>query len=121
MLVIRVKVLHLFDMQSVVNVPATVLSDKLLPCQACGVSFAFSSSEQEFFALKGLQNEPKRCMSCRLKDRAIRGGKENFRLTEVPCADCGALTNVPFQPKGYRPVFCYACYHEKKKRKREKH
>jgi CxxC-x17-CxxC domain-containing protein len=26
------------------------------------------------------------------------------------CADCGQMTEVPFVPRGERPVYCSACY-----------
>lgn len=101
-------------MQSLASAYTVVFSDKQLPCRDCGASFVFSAAEQEFFAAKALQNEPKRCTACRLKQRAVRTGKD-IQVTEVPCADCGTLTNVPFQPKGYRPVYCSHCYHAKKR------
>jgi len=28
----------------------------------------------------------------------------------VICDGCGATTQVPFQPKGDRPVYCRACF-----------
>ena len=36
--------------------------DKTLICRDCGQEFIFSAGEQEFFASKGLQNEPGRCL-----------------------------------------------------------
>ena len=35
--------------------------DKTLTCIDCGQTFVFTAGEQEFFAQKGFQNEPKRC------------------------------------------------------------
>ncbi|MBQ5566206.1 MAG: zinc-ribbon domain-containing protein, partial [Clostridia bacterium] len=35
--------------------------DKTLTCKECGKEFVFSASEQEFYASKGFQNEPKKC------------------------------------------------------------
>ncbi|MBI1851000.1 MAG: zinc-ribbon domain containing protein [Planctomycetes bacterium] len=39
--------------------------DKTLTCADCGASFTFTAQEQDFFAEKGLTNEPKRCQNCR--------------------------------------------------------
>jgi len=44
--------------------------DKYIRCRDCGDEFVFTASEQQFFAEKGLMNEPKRCPTCR---RAKRG------------------------------------------------
>lgn len=82
--------------------------DKTLTCKECGADFVFSASEQEFYAEKGFQNEPARCTSCRAARRQQRNGaREMFTVT---CADCGAETQVPFNPTGDRPVYCRECY-----------
>ena len=39
-------------------------NEKTLTCRDCGVEFAFTDSEQAFFAEKGFTNEPSRCPSC---------------------------------------------------------
>jgi CxxC-x17-CxxC domain-containing protein len=95
-----------------------IFQDKFLTCRDCKQQFVFSVGEQEFFAEKSLVNEPKRCPNCRLVTRVQRNGEDVGRVTEVSCAECGAPTRVPFQPKGYRPVYCSYCYQT---RKREVH
>ncbi len=40
-------------------------ANKTLKCSDCGADFAFTASEQEFFAGKGFVNEPGRCLPCR--------------------------------------------------------
>ncbi len=45
------------------------LEDKTIRCTDCGSDFMFSASEQQFFAEKGLTNEPKRCPACRRSRR----------------------------------------------------
>jgi CxxC-x17-CxxC domain-containing protein len=92
-----------------------VFEDKNLTCRDCNKQFVFSAGEQEFFSAKGLANEPKRCPNCRLLMRVQRNGDDAKRVTEVSCAECGAPTQVPFQPKGYRPVYCAYCFQNKKK------
>ncbi|MBQ4634708.1 MAG: zinc-ribbon domain-containing protein [Bacilli bacterium] len=39
--------------------------DKVIVCKDCGKEFVFSVGEQEFYAEKGLTNEPVRCKECR--------------------------------------------------------
>jgi len=43
--------------------------DKSIKCRDCGHGFAFTASEQQFFAEKGFTNEPKRCPACRRTKR----------------------------------------------------
>ena len=40
-----------------------MFEDKSLVCQDCGQEFIFTVGEQEFYAEKGFENEPKRCRS----------------------------------------------------------
>jgi CxxC-x17-CxxC domain-containing protein len=39
--------------------------DRTLTCVQCGAPFVFSAGEQEFFAQRGLESDPKRCATCR--------------------------------------------------------
>src|SRR5271170_8358236 len=91
-----------------------VFQDKDLTCRDCSKTFVFSAGEQEFFSAKGLVNEPKRCPNCRILMRVQRNGEDPSRTAEVNCAECGLPTRVPFQPKGYRPVYCSSCFRLKK-------
>jgi CxxC-x17-CxxC domain-containing protein len=98
----------------------SIYQDKTLTCRDCGVEFIFSGSEQEFFAQKGFTNEPGRCPSCRAANKARRdggssgsfGGGSYGRREMFPavCAQCGKDTQVPFQPRTDRPVYCSDCY-----------
>lgn len=85
--------------------------DKVLVCKECGREFVFTAGEQEFYAEKGFQNEPTRCKECRAKRKAERseGGGEKTLYTAI-CADCGRECQVPFQPRGDRPVYCSECF-----------
>ncbi len=89
------------------------LQDKSLQCSDCGTTFTFSAEEQEFFKSRGYVNEPKRCPSCRQARKAERyGGGYGARRQMFPatCADCGKDTEVPFEPRGDKPVYCSDCY-----------
>lgn len=99
------------------------LQEKTLTCQDCGKEFAFTVEEQQFHAQKGYTNLPKRCPDCR---RTRRDGRSSYssggssggssygraprEMYPVVCAQCGAQTEVPFQPRGDRPVYCSDCY-----------
>ena len=47
-------------------------SDKILTCADCGQEFAFTASEQEFYAQRQF-TDPRRCTSCRASRKAARG------------------------------------------------
>jgi len=87
-------------------------TDKTLTCQDCGQAFTFSADDQEFFALKGY-TEPKRCPNCRQARKAERGGGGGYgprEMTTVTCSNCGKDAEVPFKPRGDRPVYCSDCF-----------
>jgi DNA-directed RNA polymerase subunit RPC12/RpoP len=44
-----------------------MFKDRTLKCSDCGADFVFTAGEQEFYAEKGFDNEPKRCQECRSK------------------------------------------------------
>ena len=89
--------------------------DKTLQCADCGNDFIFSAEEQEFFQSKGYENDPKRCPECRQARKARRNEGNNSysgsrQMYPVICAECGKETEVPFEPRGDRPVYCRDCY-----------
>ncbi len=91
------------------------MMDKILTCRDCGEEFAFTASEQEFFAQKGFTNEPSRCPTCRAARKAnpSSGGfnaRVDRQMYPAVCAQCGKATQVPFQPRNDRPVYCSDCY-----------
>jgi CxxC-x17-CxxC domain-containing protein len=49
--------------------------DRTLICVQCGAQFVFSGGEQEFFAQRGLESEPKRCATCRKAAKQKRPAK----------------------------------------------
>ena len=89
--------------------------DKELQCSDCGTKFTFSAEEQEFFQSKGYTNEPKRCPACRQARKAERYGSSGYRTRQMfpaVCAECGKDTEVPFEPREGRPVYCSECFNK---------
>lgn len=94
-------------------------TDKTLNCSDCGADFTFSAGEQEFFATKGLANEPGRCPDCRAARKQQRfgggggggGGSRGPRqMHDAVCASCGKDCQIPFEPREGRPVYCSDCF-----------
>ena len=100
-------------------------ADKQISCVDCGTEFTFTSGEQDRFAQLGFTNEPKRCGPCRSAKKASRGdeggggrssgGRSAFssgprEMFPAVCAQCNKPTQVPFQPRGDRPVYCSDCF-----------
>ena len=75
---------------------------------------------REFFASKGFANEPKRCPTCRRARKVERNGGSSGggsygdrgprQMYPATCGQCGKQTEVPFQPRGDKPVLCRDCY-----------
>ncbi len=89
--------------------------DKSLQCSDCSTTFTFSVEDQEFYQSKGFTNEPKRCPECRQARKSERGGSSSSygaprQMFPVTCAECGKSTEVPFQPRGDKPVYCSDCF-----------
>ena len=90
--------------------------DKKIVCKDCGAEFVFTAGEQEFYAQKGLLNDPVRCKACRdAKRQASRPAREPREMHTIICAKCGAEDQVNFLPTDGKPVYCKACYTEMKK------
>src|SRR5438067_7342441 len=112
------------------------MADKTLTCRDCGSTFTFTEGEQDFYAQKGY-SEPMRCPDCRAAKKAARtgggygdsygnggggggygggyGGGGGYSrpervMTQVVCANCGKDTEVPFVPRGDKPVYCSDCF-----------
>ncbi len=102
--------------------------DKSITCSDCGSTFVFSSAEQEQFASRGYTNEPKRCPTCReaRKAQQFANGGSNYsssgsygnrsysaaprQMYPIKCSACGKDAQVPFEPRGDRPVYCSDCF-----------
>ena len=108
--------------------------DQQLTCADCGQPFTDTADDQAFRAERGYTNAPRRCPSCRQARRDSRGGGGGGGYSssgeggygsssrgggyggggrpmfDAVCASCGKETQVPFQPRGDRPVYCSDCY-----------
>lgn len=97
--------------------------DEMLNCVDCGREFAFTAGEQQFYATKGFQNKPNRCPDCRQARKQMRsqsgggavsggggGGQRNREMFQATCSQCGGVAEVPFQPRGDKPVYCRDCF-----------
>ena len=116
-------------------------ADKALNCRDCGQSFVFTTGEQEFFASRGFTNEPTRCRDCRQARKASAGGggyssggyssgggystggyggsgvygeRRQRGMFSVTCSACGNEAQVPFQPRGDKPVYCSDCFSQQR-------
>jgi CxxC-x17-CxxC domain-containing protein len=98
-----------------------VLADKTLTCRDCGRTFPFTVREQEFYAEKGFNNQPCRCPECRAVNKARMAGgtapvptatfdRPDRQMYPAVCANCGKATQVPFEPRSGRPVYCRDCF-----------
>jgi len=94
--------------------------EKSIQCSDCGATFTFTVEEQEFFQSKGYTNDPKRCLSCRQARKSERYGSGSYNsgarreMFPAVCAECGKDTEVPFEPRNGRPVYCSDCYRKVK-------
>ncbi len=98
--------------------------DEFLSCVDCSRQFTFTAGEQEFFAQKGFQNKPNRCPECRAARKAGQGGRSGGggarsgggfgggqrEMFTATCSRCGGVAEVPFQPRGDKPVYCRDCF-----------
>jgi CxxC-x17-CxxC domain-containing protein len=95
--------------------------DQQLTCAECGRAFTDTADDQAYRAGRGYANTPRRCPDCRAARRAGGGGYSEDRsggggsggsrqLYDVVCSACGKETQVPFQPRGDRPVYCSDCF-----------
>jgi CxxC-x17-CxxC domain-containing protein len=103
--------------------------DRTLTCRDCGQQFVFTAGEQEFYQSRGLTNEPGRCPECRRARKQAGGGggggggyggggggggggfdRPRRQMYPATCSACGRETQVPFQPRGDKPVYCSDCF-----------
>jgi CxxC-x17-CxxC domain-containing protein len=119
------------------------MSDTTITCRDCGQAFTFTAGEQAFYQERGF-SEPQRCAACRAERKTQRetsgssfdrnggqsagggyasggssGGSRGYasgprQLYPAVCSACGKETDVPFQPRTDKPVYCRACFAERR-------
>src|SRR5688500_18872576 len=120
---------------------AAEVIDRTLPCHDCGTPFLLTCNEQIYYRERGYR-EPGRCPACRATNRAERnapllaahetqeagaapesvyggsashdGRKGRAILYPATCASCDKETQVPFLPRGDRPVYCRECFGQRR-------
>ena len=110
-------------------------ADKTMTCRECGSQFTFTAGEQEFYDQKGFTNAPTRCPDCRAARKAAGGGRGGSsysgggssyggggsyssggsrggarEMYTTTCSSCGKEAQVPFVPRGDKPVYCSDCF-----------
>jgi CxxC-x17-CxxC domain-containing protein len=106
------------------------MSDRTLTCRDCGTTFVFTANEQAFYAERGF-SEPQRCPACRAARKAQRSGDDGYggggnrgfssgprQMFATVCSNCGKSTEVPFQPRGDKPVYCRECFQDRQPARR---
>ena len=119
------------------------MSDTTITCRDCGQAFTFTAGEQAFYQERGF-SAPQRCASCRAERKSQRGDSGNSsygasdsygggssyggsrgggggssygsprQLYAAVCSSCGKETEVPFQPRNDKPVYCRECFAERR-------
>ena len=106
------------------GITVVTFDDRTLTCAECGTEFVFTSGEQQYYAERGFRNDPKRCEACRVVRRtdmarrrepadaggAAKANAPQRQMYPAVCAECGQQTEVPFEPRGIRPVYCSNCF-----------
>ncbi len=115
--------------------------DRTIQCRDCGQDFTFTAGEQAFYQERGF-SEPQRCQSCRAARKAQRndggygessygsggggygasrggGGGGGYssgprQMYPATCSQCGRATEVPFEPRLDKPVYCRECFQERR-------
>lgn len=85
-------------------------------CTQCNEKFDISPQEREEYVKNGFIYEPKKCLNCRLIQRAQKEGKPLYPFT---CSKCKNLRYIDFRPNPGKPLLCMICFKEKKLKKIE--
>lgn len=101
-------------------------ADTTLTCRDCGQAFTFTTGEQAFYASRGF-GEPSRCPDCRAarkQERGTGGGGGGYgggggsrgprQMFQATCSGCGNVAEVPFEPRGDKPVYCSDCFEQRR-------
>lgn len=95
--------------------------DRTLVCADCGNNFAFTADQQQFYAERGWDGNPRRCKECanerkrqRLEGLLVRDGPpplgSDRQMYAITCTLCGMEGTVPFSPSPGKPILCRSCF-----------
>jgi CxxC-x17-CxxC domain-containing protein len=114
--------------------------DRTMTCRDCDQAFVFTAGEQAFYQERGF-SEPQRCPACRQARKAQRnaggdsyssggygGGGSSYngggggggyssgprQMYPAVCSACGKETEVPFEPRSEKPVYCRECFQDRR-------
>ena len=114
--------------------------DRTMTCRDCDQAFVFTAGEQAFYQERGF-SEPQRCPACRQARKAQRnaggdsyssgggyGGGSSYsgggggggyssgprQMYPTVCSACGKETEVPFEPRSDKPVYCRECFQDRR-------
>ncbi len=120
------------------------MSDRTLTCRDCGQAFTFTAGEQAFYQERGYTEPQRcsSCRAARKAQRAGDsydsgyGGGSRYassggsysggggggggyssgprQLYPATCSSCGKQTEVPFQPRMDKPVYCRDCFEQQR-------
>ncbi len=109
-----------------------MFQDRNIGCVECGQEFVFSADDQQYHSERGY-TDPKRCTSCRAARRSQSGGgggggyggggggggfRSDRPMFTTTCGQCGQEAQVPFEPRGDRPVYCNSCFSQQRQSSR---
>ena len=98
------------------------MSDQNLTCVDCGKQFTFTESEQDLSTDPRASAPLVAAPDCRAARKAARNSGSSYssggssyssgerQMYPAVCAQCGKNTQVPFSPRGDKPVYCSDCY-----------
>ena len=119
-------------------------ADSTLTCRDCGQAFTFTSGEQDFYASRGFSEPSRcpDCRAARKAERGsgggggygggsyssyssggysssgggggYGGGRGSREMFSATCSSCGKEAQVPFQPRGDKPVYCSDCFEQRR-------
>ena len=120
------------------------MSDKTITCRDCGEAFTFTAGEQAFYQERGYSEPQRcpGCRAERKAQRSTsgydsgssggysRGGYSGGggyssgggggyssgprQMYPAVCSACGKETEVPFQPRNDKPVYCRECFQDRR-------
>ncbi len=101
-----------------------MFEDKTIVCKDCGNEFVWTAGEQQFFAERGLTNQPVRCKDCRSNRNSTEPSEDDKTIV---CKDCEnefvwtAGEQKFFAERGLtnQPVRCKPCRNKKNARRNE--